>query len=230
MTGEAELGRLHYYLIGGLLRDGRCPTTDELAAALGLTEQATTEWLRDLAAIHGVVLHPHVDEPWIVHPFSTTPTLNFIESAHGSWWAPCLWCAFGVATLAGGACRIHSRLGAAAETVVIHTDGGHALSHQDMVVHFAIPPARAWQNVHQHCALVLPFASERDIAPWCQHRGVTMGEAVPLERVALLARAWYGDHANPQWRKWSIDEAQALFHGAGLTSSFWDLPVGDQRF
>jgi len=229
-TTEDELGLLHAALVRGILERGHCPANAELAQSLGLNEPALRQRLRALAEIHGVVLHPHDDRPWLVHPFSLTPTLNYVEAEGGSWWAPCLWCAFGIAALVGGAARIHTRLGAEAEPVVIQTSNGVPVSQRDLVVHFAVPPARAWQNVHEHCALVLPFRSERAISEWCVARGIAMGEAVPLEQVSLLALAWYGDHASPQWRKWSVAEAQQLFRGAGLTSSFWDLPAGEGRF
>ena len=230
MTNEVDLGTLHHELVTGLLGRGCCPSHTDLAETLGIGSDDLSERLRDLEAIHGVVLHPDVDEPWLVHPFSTTPTLNYVESERGSWWAPCLWCAFGVATLVGGHCRIHTRYGAEAEPLVIDVAGGVPVNQREVVVHFAVPPARAWENVHRHCALVLPFRSAREIGAWCARHGVTMGEAVRLEQVALLAMAWYGDHANPQWRKWSVTEAQALFHGAGLNSSFWDLPVASGKF
>ena len=34
------------------------------------------------------------------------------------------------------------------------------LAGEELCVHFAIHPTRAWDNVHRHCALVLPFRNE----------------------------------------------------------------------
>ena len=98
------------------------------------------------------------------------------------------------------------------------------------MVHFAIPPAQAWNNVHRHCALVLPFRSREEIGAWCARHGIPPGEAVPLEQVAGLARTWYGRHADRDWRKWTIAEAQAIFRRAGLDSPFWDLGSVKGRF
>jgi hypothetical protein len=179
--------------------------------------------LRGLAAIHGVVLHPHACEPWVVHPFSVTPTLHWIEGNNSGWWAPCVWCALGVATLAGGKLRIHTRYGGEAEPLILDVRDGQPGGPPGTVVHFAIPPARAWNNVHQHCALVLPFRNEREIDEWCDRHRQPRGEAVPLAQVGILARAWYGSHANPDWHKWTIEEAREIFHRAGLQSAFWDL-------
>ncbi|HVP00401.1 MAG TPA: organomercurial lyase [Bryobacteraceae bacterium] len=218
----SNLSRLHYEMICGLIQSGVCPSNTALAHILGLTEAGVEDQLRELAAIHGVVLHPHVCQPWILHPFSLTPTLNWIEGEKHSWWAPCIWCALGVATLVEGRTRIHTRIGAEAEPLVIETVGGRPVK-ADLWVHFAIPPVRAWDNVHQHCALVLPFHSPEAIRDWCARHAVPVGEPVPLESVAMLAKLWYGSHADPNWKKWTIAEAQQVFSQAGLQSSFWRL-------
>jgi hypothetical protein len=57
-----------------------------------------------------------------------------------------------------------------------------------------------------------------------------MGEAVPLWQVAAMAQAWYGHHADPDWRKWSVAEAQQIFHQSGLRSKFWELAANAGRY
>jgi hypothetical protein len=226
----SDPARLHHEIVRGLLDRGFCPSNGELAEAIGVSGPELERLLRELAELHGVVLHPHACEPWIVHPFSLTPTINWIEGRGRSWWAPCLWCALGVAALAGGEVSIHTRLGAEGEPVVVRVRDGQPAGAPDLVVHFAIPPARAWANVHQHCALVLPFHSEEALGDWCRRHGVARGEAVPVTQVAALARRWYGRHADRDWRKWTVDEAQAIFAHVGLVSPFWDLGGGRGRF
>jgi hypothetical protein len=143
---EAVLGQLHYELIRGLLQRSACPTNSELAATVGRSESDVQSLLRDPGAIHGVVLHPHVCEPWILHPFSLTPALDWIAGETGSWWALRLWCALGVAVLAGGRTRVHTRLGAEAEPPVLKVIDSEPEDGSDVWVHFAIPPARAWER------------------------------------------------------------------------------------
>lgn len=101
--------RLHYELIYGLVIQGACPSNSALVHQLDITPAELEELLRSLAEIHGVVLHPHVCEPWIIHPFLLTPTINWIEGKQHGWWAPCVWCALGVAVLTGGEVRLHTR-------------------------------------------------------------------------------------------------------------------------
>jgi hypothetical protein len=220
MDNQLALSRLHYELIHGLIQTGVCPANADLSRQLGLPLAEIEDQLRALAAIHGVVLHPYTPAPWVIHPFSLTPTLNWIEGKQHSWWAPCIWCALGVATLIGGEVNIHSRYGAEGESVTISVTNGRPLGFETAVVHFAIPPARAWNNVHEHCAMVLAFRNAEEITSWCIRHGLPRGEAVPLDRVAQLASLWYGSHAHPDWHKWSVTEAQAIFHRAGLQSDF----------
>lgn len=223
MHDPANLTRLHYELVHGLLESGTCPSNADLAARLNIRVASVENLLRDLAAIHGVVLHPHSCTPWVIHPFSLTPTLNWVEKEDRGWWAPCIWCALGVATLAGGEVRIHSRYGAEGEPLTIPVLDGEPQGFETVVVHFAIPPSRAWDNVHEHCAMVLPFHSAGEIRAWSTRHGLPVGEPVPLRQVARLARVWYGSHARPDWHKWTVAEAQQIFRDAGLQSDFWNL-------
>jgi hypothetical protein len=178
---------IHHELIRTLIDTGSCPSRYELAQRLDLPVAQIEQLLSELAEIHGVVLHPHVCEPWLVHPFSITPTAHWVEAADGNWWAPCIWCAFGIATLVRSETRIHTRVGAEAEPLVIRVAKGEPVGLEDVWVHFAIPPARAWQNVHQHCSMVLPFCSREDIVAWCDRHRVPHGEDV----LCIRSPSWH---------------------------------------
>lgn len=222
-SNRVNLSQVHRELIRSLMGTGACPKRAELAKRMEVSETEIELLLSELSEIHGVVLHPYACEPWLVHPFSTTPTAHFVEGQDGSWWAPCIWCGLGIASLVGGETRIHTRIGAEVEPLVIRIDNGEPVDHQDIWVHFAIPPSRAWANVHEHCSMVLPFRSREDILSWCSRHALPHGEAVPLDQVAQLAKVWYGTHADANWHKWTLAEAQEIFARSGLVSPFWDL-------
>jgi len=230
MEDKHALSRLHYELISGLIATGACPTTTDLALRFHVAPSEIDDQLRALAEMHGAVLHPHRPAPWVVHPFSLTPTINWIEGRSRSWWAPCIWCAFGVATLVGGEVRIHSRYGAECDAIIVPVRDGEPLGFESVVVHFAVRPARAWDNVHEHCSMVLPFRNADEVARWCNRHSLPRGEAVPLHQVAAFAKVWYGSHADPNWHKWSVTEAQEIFRQAGFTSAFWNLEGKDGRY
>ena len=59
-------------------------------------------------------------------------------------------------TLTSADAELHVRLGGESRAAKIVIRGGE-LASRDLLVHFALPAARAWNNV-VHCATVQPFA------------------------------------------------------------------------
>src|SRR5258708_19023388 len=102
MQTAAFDAEVHHAFIDQLRRTGRAPSRHEVSAALARPVNDIEQALRRLSASHGVVLHPHVCEPWVIHPFSVSPTATWVQQGERGWWAPCIWCGFGIAALAGG--------------------------------------------------------------------------------------------------------------------------------
>lgn len=221
MDDQTTDSAVHHAIVRSLIDQGRAPTNRELEAALGITGTEVEASLRRLDATHGLVLHPQTAVPWVVHPFATSPSLTWVEQGSRGWWAPCTWCALGVCALVGDEATIHTRLGGEAEEVDIVVRNGSATA--DLWVHFPEPPRLAWQNVHHFCARLLPFARREDVAPWAARHGFVPGEVVPIAQMARLAQRWYGRHADPNWKKWTIPEAAAIFHETGFSGPFWSL-------
>jgi hypothetical protein len=184
--------QLHRCMIQGLLDTGRCPSNEDLGRTLNIGPAELVVLLRNLEAAHGVVLHPDRPEPWVIHPFSLTPTATWVQASDRGWWAPCLWCAFGIAVLVGGDVQLYTRLGGEKESAVILARDGEPIDPENYCVHFAIPPAQAWNNVHTHCAMVLPFRSRDDVQAWTVRHALPSGKTIPFRQVAALARKWYG--------------------------------------
>ena len=220
---------VHFNLIDSLIQRGRVPTKRETADRLGVSLEAVEQTLKSLAETHGVVLHPHSGDVWVIHPFSASPTATWLAVESHGWWCPCMWCACGVANLVGGTATIHTRLGGEAEDVDIHIDNG-AVRENDLVVHFAVPPRGAWDNVHHFCATVLPFRDANAVRQWSERHGIPVGAVVPIEQVMALGKVWYGRHADRDWQKWSVREAASIFESVGLVGEFWSLPTTDGGF
>lgn len=58
---------------------------------------------------------------------------------------------------------------------------------------------------------------------WCADRGARPGAMVALERMWALAQRWYNDRLDPQWRRRSLAERQAILDAVGLSGPFWSL-------
>ena len=71
---------------------------------------------------------------------------------------------------------------------------------------------------------MLFFRSEEHVEKWCRDWRFERGAALRLAQCWQLAKTWYGaDRRDPNWRRYSAAEAQAIFTGLGLTSEFWQL-------
>jgi alkylmercury lyase-like protein len=71
---------------------------------------------------------------------------------------------------------------------------------------------------------MLFFRSEEHIDRWCESWRFARGAVMSLDTAWQLARAWYSaDRREPEWRRRSVDEVEALFAELGLTTDFWRL-------
>jgi len=53
---------------------------------------------------------------------------------------------------------------------------------------------------------------------------VTEGALVDLPTLRRLARRWYGNRLDPDWRPRTREQSQAILEEVGLTGEFWRLP------
>jgi hypothetical protein len=65
------------------------------------------------------------------------------------------------------------------------------------------------------------FRSEEHVDRWLAGR--EPGATIPVERLAELALAWWGDRLAPGWRPHTLEQNQAILDGLGLTGDFWRL-------
>ena len=89
-----------------------------------------------------------------------------------------------------------------------------------------------WDNVIYTCSTMLLFESEAKIDDWCNRHRIPKGSVQPLSRVFELAKGlvWPARVTFPPWKKWSSEEAQAIFEKFGLTGPTWDIPTNAARF
>ena len=220
---------LHYTLIRHILDHGFAPDRAELGRILGLPGPEVVAGLRRLAEDHGVVLHPHQPEVWVIHPFSLAPTSFWVRSGDRAWRGNCGWCSLGVAALAGGDVTISTSFGAEGRPVDLHIRDGRVVEG-DCLIHFPTPMRRCWDNVIHACGNMLVFEDEAAVDGWCRRHRMPRGDTQPLGTFWEFARVWYGKHLDPQWRKWTSGEASALFKRFGLGGDTWEIPGSEVRF
>ena len=223
---------LHHAILSGFVDRGTSPTCADLAAHFGVSSRAAAEALAALQEYHGVVLHPDRPEVWVAHPFSTAPTGFTVRSGDRIWWGNCAWCSLGLASLvaaSGDRVVITTTLGGEDEQVTLVIEDG-VLTEDQYVVHFPVPMVNAWDNVIYTCSVMLLFRDEDQVDDWCERRAIQRGDIQPAGTVLAFAAEWYGRHLDRDWRKWTAEEAAAIFARHGLSGEIWELPVSTERF
>lgn len=229
MTADALDSAVHHDIIETIIAIGRAPLAEEIAQRVGTSVDEVEGSMRRLHDGHGLVLHPDSTRVWVIHPFALWPTPYRVTVGAMSWWGNCAWCSLGIAAIAGRDASIVTTIGAETERVTIEVRD-RKLIDSDLVVHFARPVRRAWENVIYYCGTVLVFHRPAEVDDWCERHGIERGEVVPLRQVWELARVWYGRHRDRDWKKWTPEEAQAAFTLVGLTGDFWRIPQVGERF
>ncbi len=208
---------------------GFAPNLETLSLTLNTNVADVEKGLYDLQDYHGVVLHPKKPEIWVIHPFSLAPTNFFIKSAKGIWWGNCAWCSLGVAALLKEDLTITTNLGAHDQQAIIHIVNGE-VQEDNFLVHFPIPMKNAWDNVIYTCSNMLVFKDEKQIDEWTERHNILKGDIQPISNVWKFAKKWYGNHLNPEWEKWTMQEAKDIFSEFNLTDRIWDLETSGTRF
>lgn len=70
---------------------------------------------------------------------------------------------------------------------------------------------------------MLLFRSEEHAARWRERHGLPGAATMSLETAWRLAKAWYERKLDPDWRRHTLEEAEALFTELGLVGEFWRL-------
>jgi len=71
---------------------------------------------------------------------------------------------------------------------------------------------------------MLLFRSEEHVDRWCAARGLGRGSLFTPAQMWTVAETWFEHRLARDWRRFTVDEAQALFERAGLTGEFWRFP------
>jgi hypothetical protein len=128
------------------LDQGRPPTVDEVAEALGTSAAQAAAAFRRLEAARVLVLAPGSLNVWMANPLSAFPTPFRVVTARGAWWGTCVWDALGIPAMLGEDGTISTFCADCSEPLELRVAGG-GLEATDAVAHFAVPARRWWENI-----------------------------------------------------------------------------------
>jgi hypothetical protein len=68
---------------------------------------------------------------------------------------------------------------------------------------------------------MLFFRSEESLSEWLAARHAGRGAVLSIPQLWELSRRWYRDRMSHEYHGRTIEQAQSIFRGVGLTSEFW---------
>ncbi len=220
---------LHYAIIREIIETGFAPSVEAFAEMLQVDKEVIFKGLYDLQEYHGVVLHPKEPKIWVIHPFSLAPTNFYVQSKKGEWWGNCAWCSLGIAALLQEDVKITTTIGAETKQISIHIINGD-IQEKNYYIHFPIPMKNAWDNVIYTCSNMLVFENAQQVDQWTKKHNIPKGDIQDIENVWNFSKKWYGNHLNPDWTKWTVEEAKQMFKEFRLTDKIWELEDSKERF
>jgi Alkylmercury lyase len=70
---------------------------------------------------------------------------------------------------------------------------------------------------------MLLFRVEEHIERWREQWHQPRGAVLSIETTWRLGAAWYGRKMDPDWRRFTLEEAEAVLGSFGLVGDFWSL-------
>ncbi len=165
----------------------------------------------------------------MIHPFSLAPTNFYVTSKKGEWWGNCAWCSLGIAALIKEDVKISTTIGAETKRIEVNIVAGE-IQEKNYFIHFPIPMKNAWDNVIYTCSNMLIFENKNQINIWSKKHNMPKGDIQSIEKVWNFSKKWYGNHLNPDWKKWTIKEAKQMFKEFELDNEIWHLDDSRERF
>ena len=70
---------------------------------------------------------------------------------------------------------------------------------------------------------MLLFRADEHIDRWCSQWNQPRGAKLTIQQAWDRARAWYRNKMDPNWRRATLEETEAILSRIGLTGPFWSL-------
>lgn len=125
---------------------GAPPSSQQVAADLGVSLEQVRAAFERLAAAHVLVLERDTREILMAMPFSAVPTPFSTRVGKTTYHGNCAWDALGIAAMLKRDARIDTTCGCCSFPMSVRVAGG-SLEPAAGVVHFEVPARRFWDNI-----------------------------------------------------------------------------------
>ena len=137
---------LRHHVYAATVEHGRPPDSAAVAEALGVAPAEVLAGFQRLRASRLLFLARDTGEIVMAPPFSAVPTGFLVETPRRSYFANCVWDAYGVAAALGSDATVRASCACCGEPMTLAVTGGRALPAPG-VAHFAVPAAHWWDDL-----------------------------------------------------------------------------------
>ena len=138
-------GPVRAYIYQHFRDEATAPSRNDIAGALGMSDEAVTRALDELAASHAIVLRPGTHDIWMAHPFSGIPTDYTATVGERTWYANCAWDSIAILALLGNGTIVSKD--PLSDTTNEWTVNDGVVAPDGGVVHFLVPARQFWDDI-----------------------------------------------------------------------------------
>ena len=164
------------------------------------------------------------DEIYAYSPFCVGPTDFFVTTGGRIWFAIDAWDALGVPAALGESGVIETHCADCGESLVVDVDADGATELQTWtVMQVGVPARDFWKDIAYTESTINLFKSEEHAERWRDKHKPPASAFLPIEQATALAHEWYKNKLDPDWRRYTTEEAEAIFDELALDPEFWRL-------
>lgn len=143
MIAESEIQR---YVYQATADSGRPPGSADVAEALGTSREDVLSAFARLRLRRLLALAPESGEILMAPPFSAVPTPFLVKTRQRSYFANCVWDAYGVAAALDVDAEIDASCGCCGEPITLRVEDGSPVPER-AIAHFAVPAVHWWEDI-----------------------------------------------------------------------------------
>jgi alkylmercury lyase-like protein len=136
--------RQHVYAV--TVERGRPPLAADVATALGVSATEVLDGFQRLRAKRLLYLARDTGEVVMAPPFAAAPTTFLVAARGRTYFANCVWDAYGIAAALGSDAAIDASCGCCGEPMALAVEGNRPVATPG-VGHFAVPAAHWWDDL-----------------------------------------------------------------------------------
>ena len=141
--GDTEVQQTVYRITA---ESGRPPRAEKVAQILGLESAEALAAFRRLNGRRLLALAPESGEITMAPPFAAAPTSFLVDVAGRTYFANCVWDAFGIAAALAEDAAVDSSCACCGEPMRLEIRDGSPVP-TPAIAHFAVPAARWWEDI-----------------------------------------------------------------------------------